>query len=246
MVGPGLRPVAFQVFDVEVKALHLGLASVNHVHGARPEADGSQARRRAQAFLAGAVANIDVPVIHAHFVTAQGRYGVHHHQRAVAVGQVNHLLERGEHAGGGLGVDYTHGLDVGVLVQLLGQGGRVRGLAPRAVNHVSVGAAAFCNVRQPVPKEAVTANDHGVAPFQDVGAGCFHGAGAGGGQGQGHEVGGVVDLTQHVPNLVHHLEEFRVQVADHGQGHGLEHPRVDAAGARSQQNSGRWLQLAKV
>ena len=138
-------------------------------------------------------------------------------------------------------MDHPHRLDVGVLVQLLGQGGRVRRLAPRAVNHVSVGAAAFCNVRQSVTKEAIAANDHGVAPFQDVGAGCFHGAGAGAGQGQGHEVGGVVDLAEHVANLVHHLEEFRVQVADHGQGHGLQDPRMDAAGARPQQHSGRWL-----
>ena len=97
---------------------------------------------------------------------------------------VHHLCNLGKgsyHAGGGLGVDHADGLDPEVFVQFVGQRLKVDRFSPGRIQRDGLRAAAFGDVRQPVPEVTVAADDHGVATLQDIGAARLHAAGAGGG-----------------------------------------------------------------
>ena len=143
-------------------------------------------------------------------------------------------------------MDHSHHLDAGMFPQFIPQGVDIRGLSPGAVQDDGVGAATGGDVGQAIAEIAVAADDGGVAPLQDVGAGGLHGPRAGGGQGRGHVVFRAEDLPQHLAHFIHHPEEQGVQVTQHRQGHGLEHPGMDGAGAGAQQEARRGLEFLEV
>ena len=181
MVGAGLVPVAFEVFEVEVEALDGGLAGVEGLHGPGAEADGSQAGGRAEAFLGAAVADIQIPGVHLQVVAAEGGDGVDDDEGVMAVAELDDFGQGSEGAGGGFGVDDADGFDRAMFFEFVSQGGDIYGLAPIKVEDEGLGVAALGDVGEAVAKEAVAADDDFVAGFEDVGAGGFHSAGAGGG-----------------------------------------------------------------
>ena len=216
MVAAALSPVALEVLEVEVEALDRGFAGLHHLHCGLVEGDWGESWRGAETLLGTAVANVDAPLVHLHIVAAERGYGVDDGEGAVAVDDVDDLGHRREDAGGGLGVDDANGLDAGMLRQLVTEGLWVYWLAPGSVDFVDDGAAPLGDVAEPDSEVAIAADNKSVAALKDVGAGSLHGAGAGGGHGHGQHVVSVIDLAQHVADIVHDLEEIGVQVAHHG------------------------------
>ena len=183
VVGAGVRPIGFQIFEIEVEALHRRLAAVDDVHRTLPQTDGSQTRRSAQTFLAGAVANVDVPIVHADVMASQGGDRIYDHQSVVLVSQLNGLGQRRECTRGGLRVDHSDHLDSGMLLEFVGQGLNVGGLAPRGIHHNGIRPAPAGDVGQAISKKAIAADNCRISRLQDIGAGCFHGSSACGRQG---------------------------------------------------------------
>ena len=143
-------------------------------------------------------------------------------------------------------MDYANRFDRAVPLQGAGQDLQVNRIAPCKVQDDHLGTAALGNVAQAVAEEAVAADNHLVTPLQDVGTGGLHGPGAGGGEGDGHIVLGVVNLPQHLADLVHHPEKLGVKVAQDGQGHSLQDPGVDGAGPGAHENALGRVKFVKV
>ena len=130
MVGAAVAPVTLQILQVEIEALHRRLPGSDHLHGPLVEGDWSEARRCAEALLSTAVADVDSPLVDLHVVAAQGCHGVDDGECAVAVDHLQDFRQRGQDAGGGLGVDDPDGLDAVMSGELVAEGLRVNGLAP--------------------------------------------------------------------------------------------------------------------
>ena len=106
----------------------------------------------------------------------------------------------------------------------------VDGGAEGELKGVDIGTATTGDVGHAASEEAVDGDHGGVTSLQDVAEGGFHASGAGGGEGKGHFVGCAEEAAEHVVHGVHALEEDGVEMSQHGLGHGLEDPGVDAAG----------------
>ena len=152
----------------------------------------------------------------------------------MVVGYPGDLGDGAEDTCGGLGVDHGHGLDFGVLFDFGLYSLRRYGMTPFVLYFVDGDTAPFGYLGETVTEIAVDGHDDGVACFQGVDQGRFHSSRTGAGDGQRKAVGRLKHLTQHLPDVVHNAQEVGVQMPEQGCGHGLEHPRVDVAGAGPQ------------
>ena len=98
MVVLPLLPVFRQQGDVQVEARDRCLALANLLYCALAHRDGSQAGRRAQAFLAAAVANINAPFVNEQRLAPKGGHSVHQEDGVYFVGCSPDLFEVLAHA----------------------------------------------------------------------------------------------------------------------------------------------------
>ncbi len=155
------------------------------------------------------------------------------------------LVDRLQRSGGGLGVHdgYNLGrLGAQRLAHVLGG----ENLAPRALDGAHFAAVAPGHIRQAQAEVAVDAYQHLVAGLHQVGDGGFHGGAAGARDRDGERVSGLKGVAQQLLGAVHQLQEFGIQVPYRGDGHGIQHARVDHAGARAEQDARRHVQAVAL
>ncbi len=238
-----LAPVVPQHRDVDVPAAN-GLLSVGHsVHRLRAQRQRRHPRRRRQALLRPAVADVDPPLVDQQLATGQGRDGVHQQQRAVGVDDARYLLQRLEDAGAGLPVDHGHELGARVGLERLLHLLRRDDSAPVRIDWHDLSPAAADHLRYPVAEEPVHTHDDRIARLDDVVDRRLHAGRAGAGDGDGHVVLGAEEGAQGPLGVVQELKELRVQIADDGRHHRPVDARVDVARAGAQQQPRRYVQL---
>ena len=232
-------PIVRDHRQVEVPALHLRLAPLDHLQGASAQGQRGETRGAAQAFLRPAVAGIDPPRVHPHGHAAEGRDGVHDKERPVLPAERAYLLHRLMGAGGGLRMDQGDRFDGACLPERVLQAVRVDGLSPRDLERDCLAARASHDVGHACAEHAVYAHDHAVARLDQVYQRCLHAGRAGAGHGDGERVLCLEDCAQQSLHLVHDREEFRVQMAEQRRAHGAQHAGMDEARTRTEQEPRR-------
>ncbi len=92
-------------------------------------------------------------------------------------------------------------------------------------------------------ENAVDADEHGVAGFDEVDDAGFHSGRAGAADGEGEFVLGLEDVAEHLLGFVHDANKFRVEMADQRHRHGGQHARVDIGWAGTHEDAGRGREL---
>lgn len=159
------------------------------------------------------------------------------------MGQLGKLVQGLEHAGRGLGVDGGQQLHLRLLLQDGLDGVGVGGLPPLDGDGHNRRALPGCDLLEAEPKETVLDDHCDVAGLEQVGEGGLHAGGAGAGDGKGERLLRAENLTQHLGDAVHDLDELRVQVAQDGGGHGAQDARVYVAWAGTQKDTPRRIEL---
>ena len=179
-------------------------------------ATGRHPGRRAQALLRRAVGEVDVNVVEVHAGAAERGHCVDEEKGVVVVGQLAEVAQWLEHAGRGLGVDSGQQLHLRLLLEDGLDCVGVGGLAPLHRYGDDLGPLARSDLREAHPKKAILDNDGHVTRLQEVGERRLHARGARTGDGQREGVLRAKDLTQHLRDAVHDLDELGVQVAKDG------------------------------
>ena len=223
----------------------LRLAFAYRFHRARAESHRRQPRRRADAFLRAAVAGVDLPSVDLQRHASERGHRVDHHQRAVRVRQLRDFLDRLMNSGRSLGVHDRHQL--GPLRRLqrpldpLG----FDDSAPLGLDLMNFRAEPRRDFDQPGAERAVDADHHFVALLDQVRHHRLHPGRAGARDRESDLVGGAENQPQHLLDVLHHLDEVGIEMADHRRQHRLHHARMNVRGAGSEQHAGRRLQFRK-
>jgi hypothetical protein len=237
MVDAFLAPVAGQQVHVEIPALHLRLALRRGFERARTEGYWRESGRAAQAFLRAAVNGVDAPLVESHWATAQRSDGVEEHERPGVADELRNLFHRRERTGAGFGVDNGDELRLRHLLQRVGHLLRFDDAAPRRLDLRHFRAATLGHVAHARAEHAVDANDDLVPGFDEVHETELHPRAAGAAHGKRHFVLREENLAEHDFDLVHHLHEDRIEMAEERRGHGLEDGRRDIARAGAHQEA---------
>ena len=129
-----------------------------------------------------------------------------------------------------------HDVDLVVLERLLHLF-RPDDLAPGGLDLDEVPAQALDDVRHAGAEDAVHADQHPVALFDEVHEAGLHARAPGARHREGQLVVRVEQPAQHGLAFFHDLEEFRVQMTDDGGRQRLQNPWMRVAGAGSEKNS---------
>ena len=213
--GPA-GPVLEQQPQVQVPAAALLGPSLYGLEPPGADGHGRHPGRRAQALLRRAVGEVDVNVVEVHAGAAEGGHCVDEEKGVVVVGQLAEVAQRLEHPGRGLGVDSGQQLHLRLLLEDCLDCVGVGGLAPLHRYGDDLCPLARSDLRKAQPKKAILDDDGHVARLQEVGERRLHARGACAGDGEGEGVLRAVDLTQHLRDAVHDLDELGVQVAKDG------------------------------
>ena len=117
--------------------------------------------------------------------------------------------------------------------------------APCRLDLVNLGALALRHFRQPRSERAVDADHDFVAVFDQIRHHGFHPRGTSAGDRERDFVLGAEDEAKQSLDVVHHLHEVRIEMADHRRRHRLHHARMDVRWAGTEQNARRWSEFRK-
>ncbi len=145
-------------------------------------------------------------------------------------------------AGRGLGVHEGDDLGVLVLLQRILDLVRIDRFAPPVLDHHRNAAAADDVLEHAAAEHAVDAHDHLVSRRDQVDEAVLHPDRARARDREGKRVLGLVDVAQQRLQLLHHLDEDRVEVADRRLAHGGEHARVNLGRPRAHQRALRRME----
>ena len=93
---------------------------------------------------------------------------------------------------------------------------RIERRAPFCFNSIHLGATALRHVDHTSAKDAVDADQHGIAGFDEIDEASLHAGAAGARHGQRQTILSLKDFPQHGHALVHDLQKFRIEMADDG------------------------------
>ena len=199
------------------------------VHG-----DGRHARRRAEGFLRAAEADVDALAVDIERNSAETGDGVDHQQSAKFIGNFAVGIEALQDARGSLAMREADKFDFPALARaqdIL----RIDGAAVRNFDADHLGRQALGNEGHALGKSSVGANDALVIRFEHVRNGRFDTARTRCGERESDAVAGLKNAAQQGLDIVHHLGEPRVHVADDGRSHGAVDAGIDAGGPRRQE-----------
>jgi len=219
--------------------LSLRLHTLHHGLGERHR---REARRAGKALLARRIDRVDFPLVDLDGRSAERGDGVDDHQRAVLVRNLGKQLGVGLRAGGGLRVHEADDLGVLVLLQRVFELLRVDRVAPLVLDQDRRAAAAHRVFQHAAAEHAVLAHDHLVARGDHVHEAEFHPDRARARQREGERVLRLIDIAQQGLELLHHLDEHRIEIADRRLAHGGQHARVDLGRAGAHQRALRRME----
>ena len=238
-------PVLLDEREVEVPRGARRLALAYRFHRARAESHRRQPRRRTDSFLRAAVAGVNLPAVDLQRHASERRHSVGHHQRAVRVRHLRDFLDRLMNSGRSLGVHDRHQLGhLGRLQRLLDPLG-FDDSAPLGVHLMDFRAEPRRDFDHPGAEHAGGADHHFIARLDQVRHHGLHPGRAGARDRESDLVGGAENQPQHLLDVVHHLDEVGIEMADHRRQHRLHHARMNVRGAGSEQHAGRRLQFRK-
>ena len=231
-------PVLVEQRHIEVPVGHFALATHQLGLGPRTHREGAQAGRAAQALLAAAVGEVDLPRIQQKGHTTERGDGVKQQQAVVLAAELTDALHGLADAGGGFGVH--HRQDGGLVGDQRGLEFRqAEGLTPGALDRHHVGPVAAGHVGEAQAEVAHHRHQHRVAGFNGVGQGGLHRGAAGAAHRNGEAVVGLPHVAQQLLHLTHQLDIQGIEVADRHPGQGLKHHRMGIGGAWSEQQTFR-------
>ncbi len=140
-------------------------------------------------------------------------------------------------AGRGFGMDEGENFRIGIGLEGIAHFLRIDRLAPGIVDDHRHAAGAF-DVFQHAPAEhAVAAHDHLVARFDQIDEAHFHAGRTGCRDREGQRVFGLERHPQHRFDLLHQVDEGRVEVADGRTRHGIEDALRHVGGAGAHEDA---------
>jgi hypothetical protein len=145
----------------------------------------------------------------------------------VAVSDLDQRLRVRLHASGGLGVHECGHARVAVLFERVLKLVGVNRLTPFVLDHDRRGAATLDVFDHASTEDPVSAHDHLVARRDHVDEAVLHADRAGARDREGERVLRLVNVAQQRLQLLHHLDEHRIEVADRGLAHRGEDARMD-------------------
>ena len=243
VIGAGGRaPVAQQQVHVHEPAVDLVLARLDVVDHAVAERHGREARGAGQALLAGRIHRVHVPLVDQHGRAGQRGDRVHDGECVVAVGDLDQRLGVGLHARGGFGVHKRDDARVGVGLERILELLRVDLLAPGILDDDGNAAGALHVLDHATAEHAVAAHDDLVARGDHVHEAVLHPDRARAGHRKGERVLGLERIAQQALELLHHVDEDRVEIADRRQAHRCHDARVDLGWSRAQERALRGME----
>ena len=208
---------------------HLGLGPGSH-------GEGPKTRRAAEALLAAAVGEINLPVVDVKGHTTEGGDRVEQQQAVVLAAEVTDASHRLTDAGGCFGVNHRQD---GRLV--LDQCGlkllKREPLSPGFLDRFHITAIATGHVRQAKTEIALHSHQDGVTGFDRVGQGGFHGSTARATHWQRQPVVGLPGVAQKLLHFPHQLHIKRIEMADRGAGQRFQNRGMGVGGAWPQQQT---------
>ena len=248
MIGSSVpaAPVILEHRDVDVPAAHRLRAFRDRLHRLCAHRQRRHPRRRRQALLRPAVADVDPPVVDPQLAAGERGDRIGEQQRPVLMRDPRDLLERLKHARARLAVHNGDDLYPPSVLQRRLDPLRLDQLAPVRLDKRDLAAAAPHHVRHPHREVPILADDDRIARLDDVVDRRLHPCRAGA-RNRHREV---VLRPEHRPQrplrVVEQLDEHRVKVPDHRRGHRAVHPRVHERRPRPEEQPVGDVQFAKV
>ena len=244
MIDAFLAPVTREEIHIEIPALNFLAAFGGDFHRAWAERNGREAGRCAETFLRAAVNGVDLPIIEPDGASAKGRDGIEEEKRAGVVSEFRNFFDRRERAGGRFGVD--DGDEFRALAfEGVGDLLRFDDAAPGSFDFRDFRAAAFRHIDHAGAEDAVNADDHFVAGFDEIYKTEFHPRAAGAADRESHFVFREEDGAEHRFDLVHHFHENGIEMSEKRHGHGLEDGGRDVAGAGTHEEASGRTELSR-
>ena len=133
--------------------------------------------------------------------------------------------------------------DFGMLVERGRDLFQRKHIAPRGLDGVNRRAAAFHHIFHARAENAVDADDHFIARFDEIGGDAFHSGHAGAADRKGERILRAKHLTQELARLVHDREILRIEVPEGRRTERAQDALRDGARPRAEENafSGVWV-----
>ena len=236
MIDAIAAPVLIQQGHIEVPVGHLAAAGHHLGLGPGAHGEGPKTRRAAEALLAAAVGQINLPVVDVKRHTTKGRDGVQQQQAVVLAAEVTDASHRLTDTGGCFGVNHRQD---GRLV--LDQSGlkflKREPLTPGLLDRFHFTPVATGHVRQAKTEIALYSHKDGVTGFDRVGQGGFHGSTARATHWQRQPVVRLPGVAQQLLNFPHQLHIKRIEVAYGSAGQRFQNRGMGVGGAWPQQQT---------
>src|SRR5688572_20180182 len=145
-------------------------------------------------------------------------------------------------AGRGLGVHERHHAYVTIVLERVFELLWIDRIAPGFVDCDRHASATLDVLDHAAAKHAVAAHDHLVTGRNHVDEAVLHADRARPGYREGERIFRLVGVAQQRLQLLHHLDEDRIEITDRGLAHGGEYPRVNFGGTRAHQRALRRME----
>src|SRR6266702_2471639 len=196
--------------------------------------------RRAESFLRATVGDVDPVGIHIYGHGTEGGDAVGDDDGIDFVGGVTERLALLIHAGRGFSLNEGNNLRTFTADELCGLV-VTEGFAPGFFKARDDGAVTLRHLTDALGEKSADEERQFSAGLDEVGDGSFHAAGAGGRDGDGQLILSSEDGAEAVAQILRYLEEVRVEVPNNRLRHRLIDARIDLAGARSVEQTLRWM-----
>ena len=236
VVEPRGAPVPGELGQIEVVAPDPGRARGQHSLGPVVVRQRRQTRGTAQALLRAGDRHVDLPAVHGDLRAAERHDGVGEQQRLVTSAEARDVLQRLQHAGGGLTVDERDEPSAASLQRGLYRL-RLDDASPLGLHRHDLGAAAFGDLDQQQAEAPALTDDDALARLHQRDDRGFQARAP---RARHRERPLVPRLEREAAeghDLVHDRGELGIELAEERGGHRAQHARVGRAGAGPEQDA---------
>jgi hypothetical protein len=206
-----LSPVGPDQGQIQIPRRHLGLTLSQHFLGPRAECDGRQTGRTGEAFLGARVSRIHPPFVDFHGHTGQGSDAVHDQQGPQLVSDPAHLFHGLQDPRTGFPMHDAKGLER-TTGPRLAQSIRIQGSTPLPFDLDHFCPRTKGHFGHALTEHSADSHQHTITGLDQVDQHGLHAGGSGAAHGHGQFIVRAKGQAQHDPQLIHDLEEGRIQV----------------------------------